>query len=257
MGARFDTFQNEAKPQLTPRLGLVFRATDELIVKALYARSYLAPMWAHKRAGDPNFIGNPDLAPENFEGGDLILTYHRPRAFSVTADVFVNQVKNLINAVRLDPKTQMYSNTGMLTYRGVDLMGDARILPWLSFKGSYSFISANATATNPANLVEGEIKDIPTHIVRYGLKADPIDKLSLSLWGRTYAATRTADPVTNNSTIPSATVLDFGAQYELDQVELGLYVYNLTNAYYEVGGTVARPLARPGLWAEGSVAVHF
>src|SRR5207249_4036710 len=56
LGGRYDTFQKEANPRLTPRLGLVYKPIDSLAFKALYGQSYLAPMWAHKRANDGNFV---------------------------------------------------------------------------------------------------------------------------------------------------------------------------------------------------------
>src|SRR4029453_9232233 len=101
-GARYDTFQGEADPKFTPRVGVVYKPMDLLAVKALYGQSYLAPMWAHKRASDGNFQGNPLLKPETFDGFDFIVSYGEKKA-SATLDLFYNHVEGVINSVRVEP----------------------------------------------------------------------------------------------------------------------------------------------------------
>jgi outer membrane receptor for ferrienterochelin and colicins len=265
VGARFDTFQNEAKSQLTPRLGLVYKPTDQLAVKALYGRSYLAPMWAHKRANDGNFQGNPNLKPETFEGVDFIVAYGSKKA-SASVDAFYNDVNGLINSVRqIDPATNMlgskyqYLNSANSRYMGVEAAGDVQTTKWLRLLGSYSHIrpDTNPDQTSASLLVGESIKDIPHHTIRYGLRLDPTSKLSFSAWGRAYLETKTADPITMESSIPAVALFDASLMYNWQQFTFQVIGTNLTNRYYERGGAVARPLARERLNIEGAVTAKF
>jgi iron complex outermembrane receptor protein len=268
LGGRFDTFQAEAKPQITPRLGLVWKPLDTLALKALYGRSYLAPMWAHKRANDGNFVGNKDLKPETFEGWDFVLAYSDKRLV-LTVDGFYNKVNGLINSVRqMDPMTQMltnrysYLNSGDTVYMGTETSANVEVWKGVRLEGSHSFITPDTNKTTWCQtctplLVDNKIKDIPHHTFRYGLRLEPSSKLTLSVWGRAYLETKTIDPITMNSNIPAVALLDASAAYTWKTLTFQLIGTNLTNTYYERGGTVPRPLARQGLNIEGAVATRF
>jgi iron complex outermembrane receptor protein len=263
VGARFDTFQKEADPQLTPRVGLVYKPFDQLAIKALYGRSYLAPMWAHKRANDGNFLGNPDLSPETFEGVDFIVAYASKHA-TASVDAFYNNVKGLINSVRqMDPQTMMlsnryqYLNSADSRYMGVEAAGDAQVVGPLRLFGSYSYIRPDVDHTSASLLVGDRIKDIPHHTMRYGVRVDPLKQLTLSVWGRTYMETKTADSITMEPTIPAVALFDASVMYTYQQFTFQLIGTNLTDRYYERGGAVARPLARQGLNIEGAISAKF
>jgi outer membrane receptor protein involved in Fe transport len=291
MGARFDTFGDEADPRMTPRLGVVVKPVDSLALKLLYGQSYLAPMWAHTRANDGNYYVDPKLKlkPETFTGYDLIATYGNKKA-SITADFYYNEVKGLINGVNWTQAAHpgetapclngmncvQYQNSADSLYMGAEFSAEGQILPWLRLTGSYSYIrpdrnGTTSTATNTLlfgqNDADGnwtpskQILHIPTHTFRYGLRVDPMAKLSLSVWGRAYTKTRTTDfrstadaPI---NTIPAVALVDAAATYEMDRFTFQLIGKNLTNRYYEQGGAVARPLARERISVEGSAAVKF
>ena len=74
------------------------RPADELALKLLYGESYLAPEYGHRLSNDPEFIGNPNLKPETFRGGDLI-TMYQTRRTELMADLYLNEVRRLINSV--------------------------------------------------------------------------------------------------------------------------------------------------------------
>ena len=257
-GARYDTFQDEAAPELTPRAGVVWRPLESLAVKALYGRSYLAPMWAHKRARDGTFVGTPDLAPETFEGLDLILIYAGARV-AATLDAFYNRTRGLINGVPQPGDQLSYQNSAHSVYLGAELSAEAQIERRLRLQGSYAHIRPDRDPgrTTPALLVRGSIADISHHTFRYGLRLDPLPSLSLSVWGRAYAATRTVDGITGVDTIPATAVLDATLGYHWRMLTLQLIGTNLTNRYYERGGTVPRPLARERLNVEAAVTARF
>jgi iron complex outermembrane receptor protein len=268
-GGRYDTFQDEADPKFTPRFGVVFKPLDELALKLLYGWSYLAPMWAHKRAANADFMGDPTLKPETFQGGDLVAVFQNKRV-SATADLYYNVVNRLINAPRdLTTNTFAYRNTGKSTYYGADLSGDVQILSWLRANGGYSYIAPRQGKTSTVFPVPSQLSrdresilSIPTHTLRYGLRFDPLPSFSLSVWGRATSETRTNDPILFGDANPETRLhrvflLDASASYLWERLTLQLVGTNLTNRYYERGGTVPRPLARNGILVEALVAYQF
>jgi outer membrane receptor protein involved in Fe transport len=152
-----------------------------------------------------------------------------------------------------------YQNSANSVYMGAEAAAEGQLLPWLRLQGSYSFIWADSRTdqTSPSLLVGNNIKDIPSSTIRYGLKLDPAARLSLSIWGRTYVATSTQDKVTGADSIPAVVLIDSALTYTMPRVTLQLLGNNLTDRYYERGGTVARPLARKRFNVEASLAVRF
>ncbi|HEY0708630.1 MAG TPA: TonB-dependent receptor [Polyangia bacterium] len=260
LGARFDTFQKEADPELTPRLGIVYKPLDAMAVKILYGRSYLAPMWAHKRAQDPNFQGNSALNPESFEGYDLVVAYGDKR-LSGTIDLFYNKVDDLINGIpQVSGAFSRYENAAKSLYLGAEIAGAGQVTSWLRLEGSYSYLqpATSATNTTPTLLIGDSIKHIPSHTYRYGLRLDPHPKLSLQVWGRATSTTQSEDNVTGRGRLPAVALLDATVSFMWRQLTLQLIGTNLTNRYYERGGTgLARPLAREGISIEGAITLKL
>jgi outer membrane receptor for ferrienterochelin and colicins len=263
LGARFDTFQKEADPELTPRLGIVYKPMRDMAVKILYGRSYLAPMWAHKRAEDPNFQGNPNLKPESFEGYDLVVAYGDKR-LSGSIDLFYNKVDNLINGIRqtsgTDGAISRYENAAKSLYMGAEIAGAGQVTSWLRLEGSYSYLqpATDPDETTTSLLIEDSIKHIPSHTYRYGVRLDPHARLSLHVWGRATSSTYTDDNVTGKGLLPAVAVLDASLSFTWRQLTLQLIGTNLTNRYYERGGTgLARPLARESMSIEGAITLKL
>jgi len=285
LGARFDSYGGEADPEITPRVGIVYKPLESAAVKLLYGRSYLAPMWAHRRANDGNFLGNPDLDPETFEGYGLVFAYATPR-LSGSVDFFYNRVSNLINAIeQCGSALYNYQNIGESLYMGAELEAKAQATTWLGLRGSYSFIipgrdpprppprdpadprptgSCPPEPEAPRLVAGGHIRDIPRHTFRYGLRLEPAAGLSLSVWGRATSWTLVEDMVENQrvlpnllderyTSLPPVALLDASVSYAWRQWQFQLVGTNLTNRYYERGGTEARPLARMGTSVEAVV----
>jgi outer membrane receptor protein involved in Fe transport len=264
LGVRYDTFQAEAPSQVTPRLGLVYRPLPAVALKALYGRSYLAPMWAHKRARDGVYFGNPDLEPESFDSADLIAAYGG-RLGSATVDVFYNQVTGLINAVRQPPDptgqvTYQYQNSPVATrYFGFELAGEAQVARAVRLQGSYSYVRPGPHHQVDPVLVGQSIREIPAHTLRYGGRVEPAKGLVLSLWGRATSSRQSHDDVAQPRVVvvPAVLLLDASALYTWRNVTLQIVATNLTDRHHEIGGTVVRPLARERLNVEGIVSLRL
>jgi outer membrane receptor protein involved in Fe transport len=267
-GARYDVFlfADKADAHLTPRLGLVYRPRNELALKLLYGESYLAPEYGHRLSNDPEFVGNKNLAPETFRGGDLIALYQQ-RWLALMGDVYINRVDRLINAVM--PGTAggsgSYQNSGPSLYLGFDSSAEAQVTPWLRLGAGYSLIrSAHDDVPGVRTLVDhGDILDIPRHTVRYSLRVDPpqLRGLTGTVWGRLTTDTKTIDsvllPPPSLTRVPAVFLIDTCLVYTWSRLTLQLLATNILDTYYERGGTLPRPLARNGFMVEASVAYRF
>lgn len=249
---RVDTFEHFADPDFSKRFGAVYTVSEKLTTKLLYGESFLSPQWAHLNpltAGA--FSSNPDLKPETFSGWDLIFDLNLEKA-SFNLDFFRNHLENLITT----GSAYAYVNSGENTYQGFELTGKYSPIKKLGFEGSYSYVVDEGN-TSDASLLFGSIKNIPTSIYRLGLRCVPLSRLQVYLWGRAYSQVRTSDAITNENRIKSWATMDMTMNYTLKDFDFQLKLSNLFDKYYEVGGAVNRPLARPGRAVEVSVGYKF
>ena len=268
-GLRYDLFLfgDKADARPTPRLGLVWRPVEDLSLKLLYGESYLAPEYGHRLSKDPEFVGNRNLDPETFRGGDLIALYQH-QGVALMGDLYVNRVDHLINVVDRTGGGD-YKNSGPSLYLGFDSTAEAQVTPWLRLGAAYSLIRSahdDVMAMGMRALVNGgDIVDIPRHTVRYSLRLAPpaLPGFTFSAWGRFTGTTRTIDPIlhpppeSGYADTPAVFLIDAAAVYTRNRLTLQLVTTNLLDTYYERGGTVPRPLARNGFMVEGSAAYRF
>jgi outer membrane receptor protein involved in Fe transport len=255
-GLRYDDFDDMADPKLTSRLGAVYHPSDQWTIKGLYGESYLSPQWEHLKMNTElfTFVSNPDIEPEELRSGDLIVQYQKSTLCS-WVDLFVHDIDGIISPIT-SQGMQLYSNLGHSQYWGAE-MGVISDLgeKWRLF-GSYSFVRDTGESDDQF-IQDGEIKNVPQHILRYGVRYEWTKDLTLNLWGRSYSEVRTSDSVTGDTTISPWTQLDFVATYAKNHLELQFKVVNLLDTDYEVGGTVTRPLARYGRGCSLSVGYYF
>ncbi len=239
---RYDTFEDFADEQLVGRGGMVYHFDEALTGKVIYGQSFLSPQWAHvKRLTSGAFNANPDLEPETFGGWDFILEYHRDSLYANVA-FFHSHVEDLISSGQ---GSYSYQNLGENTYKGIEFESKYRFCPQLSLEGSYCFVN-KAGDTASSWLVDGEIKNIPEHIGRVGLHFTPTKNIDVALWGRYYAEVKTSDSITSDTTIDDWATLDLSMNYHWKNWDFLLGVTNLWDEDYHIGGTVNRPLPRPG-----------
>lgn len=244
-GARYDTFEDQADPKLTTRLGAVYTVDDHWTVKGLYGESYLSPQWEHLNL-DPvkyAFVSNSSLEPEELKSGDLIIQYSKGNV-SGWMDLFVHDIDGIISPT-VQAGKQIYSNLGRSQYWGAETGFHWDLNESWRLSASYSLV--NDTGKSDAQFIQNDrILNVPRHILRYDVRYKASEHLTLNLWGRSYSEVETTDSITGDTRISPWTQLDFAAIYEKDNFELSFKVINLLNDLHEVGGTVTRPLARYG-----------
>ena len=255
-GLRYDTFDAQADPKLSSRFGVVYAYDDHWTIKGLYGESYLSPQWEHTNL-NPNlfaFASNSSLEPEELRSGDLIVQYQKDNV-SGWMDVFVHDIDGIISPTTQAGK-QIYSNLGRSQYWGMETGFRVDLNESWQLSGSYSLV--RDTGKSDDQFIQGgHIKNVPEHILRYGVRYQASEDLTLNLWGRSYSSVETSDSVTGDTKIPSWSQLDFAAIYEKENFELRFKVINLLNDQHEVGGSVTRPLARYGRGCMVSLGYRF
>ena len=252
-GFRFDKFGDHAESEYSPRIGLVYQADETWVFKALYGRSLMAPNPFQTKSADPNFIGNPNLTSEKFEGINLIISYAPDYRLFIEFDSFLNDSRDFINR----DENGIYQNRGIAKFKGFDLSAQYQVFPRINIFGSYSLIRTTSTSTSE-NLIDGKIKSVPQGVIRYGLRARPSKDILVNIQGRRYGKTMVNDPITNESSIDGANIIDMGITYFQNDLTFQFFVNNLSAKKYQVGDAgSARPLPQAGRWAEAAVSYQF
>lgn len=256
-GVRFDTFRIKADQSgfgaqavslsgnaTSPKLGVLYRATDAWSVFGNYAAGFRAPNAGQVNAFFENPVSNYKTVPngnlkpeksQNFELG----VRGRMDALSIEAAAFTGRYKDFIEDLRQvggtgapgNPLVFQSVNIGRVKLNGFEVKGDMR---WGSFAGgqlstpfAYGQTRGRDTATgkpvytvDPSRLTAG---------LRY-------DTNPFMVWlDMTHAAAKKASDVTvaTGSTqylTPSYTVLDLSGQWRIRKdLRLNAGIYNLTD----------------------------
>ena len=270
---------------LSPKFGVLYRATDRWSVFGQYAAGFRAPDAAQINGYYENMaerviiVPNPDLVPEKSRGVELGVRGRLER-LQLDAAVFASNYSNLIMDTVLirgtgtvaDPRIFQTLNSDRARIHGFEVKG---VYDWgrmaggrLSTPISYGQTQGKNRATGrplnsiePAQLALGAQFDAGT----WSLRAD----------ARRHAAKRAADidnatavkPPNTQFTIPAATTLDLALQWRLRKdMRLNLAVNNLTDRKYwlwpDVQGLAATSAindayTQPGRSAHVSLVVDF
>ncbi|MBS7350082.1 MAG: TonB-dependent hemoglobin/transferrin/lactoferrin family receptor [Comamonas sp.] len=274
-----------------PKLGLLYRATDEWSVFGQYSTGYRPP-----EAGQVNdrfqaqaalpgvgivdnyIIANPDLRPERSRGLELGLRQRRER-LSLDAVAFYNRYSNLIEDARLierTPTKQVFQtvNISKAKIYGFELKGiydwgqvlDGKLRSSFAYgytKGKDLGNSAPLNSISPSQLSLGLRYDR----AQWGVYADA------RYYSRKKKSTIDLVSIGNNKAdttqfaTPAATTLDIGGQWRpRKNLRLNLAVHNVTNRKYwqwsDVYGVAADSSAvdaysQPGRNVRLSLVVDF
>ncbi|MDP6631251.1 MAG: TonB-dependent receptor [Kiritimatiellia bacterium] len=100
---------------VSPKAGLLFKATDRTRLRTSVGRAYRAPTLTELYQPDINFgsvtfQSNPDLEPEYILSADLGLDHDLPCGLALHADLFYNDMSDLITK-QIDGSVLRYANT--------------------------------------------------------------------------------------------------------------------------------------------------
>ncbi|MGP1681659.1 MAG: TonB-dependent hemoglobin/transferrin/lactoferrin family receptor [Giesbergeria sp.] len=273
---------------LSPKFGLLYRATPVWTVYGQYAAGFRAPDAGQVNGYFENMaerllvVPNPDLKPERSRGVELGARA-RYDALRVDVAAFSTNYSNLIvdrvliggAGTAADPRIFQTINTerarihgfevkGVMDWGRVELLGGARLSTPFSYgqtRGSNTDTGAPLNSVEPAQLALGVQLDTAPWTLRLDMRhhaaknASDIDDASV-----------VKAPATQ-LTIPAATTLDLALQWRIRKdVRLNFAVRNLTDRKYwawsDVQGLAAASnsndaYTRPGRSGHVSMVVDF
>jgi len=270
---------------LSPKIGVLYRATDAWSVFGQFATGFRAPDagqingYFENKVPPVIVIPNADLQPEKSRGIELGLR-GRMHNLQLDAAVFASHYSNLIvdavavggKGTPLDPLVFQTRNTERARISGFEVKG---VYDWGRVAGGRLSTPFSYGKTRGSNRDNGQpLNSIEPAQLALGLQYDTAP-WSLRLDARHHAAKRASD-IDNASavkapntqfTIPAATTLDLSAQWRMRKdIRLNLAVRNLTDRKYwlwpDVQGlaaasTVNDAYTQAGRSAHVSVMVDF
>ncbi|WP_353570859.1 TonB-dependent receptor [Candidatus Albibeggiatoa sp. nov. BB20] len=109
-GVRYDKYSDFGSTT-NPRLGLVWEAQSDLIIKLLYGEAFRAPSFQELyNQNNPVSKGNPNLAPETIETKELVFNYRATDNLHLTLNLFHYDIKGKIVLEPLVNSEYSYAN---------------------------------------------------------------------------------------------------------------------------------------------------
>jgi len=248
-GLRYD--DNDAfGGQFTPRIYLVHRTTDQLVLKGGIGRGYRAPFLEQLEDGIIGFgeggtvplFGNPNLEPEESTNIELTAIYQNGR-ISAETTLFYTELENRV-ARPVGAAGGTTDNIGEAEIYGLEFTGRYQFdAPW-SVDLNYTFLRSEITSDNAADLRQGDpIFPTPEHSLNARLNWQASDRLDTFV-GMQYRSERFRpdnfhEPHLGGSAQGAAealgdfrafTTFNLGARFTISQhVELRAVIDNLLN----------------------------
>ena len=236
---------------LSPKIGVLYRATEQWSVFGQYAAGFCAPDagqvngYYENAAEQVIIIPNPDLRPEKSRGVELGVRGRLDR-LSLDAAVFGSHYSNLImdtvlirgTGTAADPRIFQTINTERARITGFELKGQydwgrvagGRLVTPFSYgkaRGVNRATGKPINSVDPAQLALGVQYDTAA----WGLRLDMRHHAAKT--AKDIDSASSVKPPNTQFTVPSATTLDVSAQWRLRKdLRLNFAVHNLTNRKY-------------------------
>jgi hemoglobin/transferrin/lactoferrin receptor protein len=236
---------------LSPKIGVLYRSTEQWSVFGQYAAGFRAPDagqvngYYENAAEQVIIIPNPDLRPEKSRGVELGVRGRLDR-LSLDAAVFGSHYSNLImdtvlirgTGTAADPRIFQTINTERARITGFELKGQydwgrvagGRLVTPFSYgkaRGVNRATGKPINSVDPAQLALGVQYDTAA----WGLRLDMRHHAAKT--AKDIDSASSVKPPNTQFTVPSATTLDVSAQWRLRKdLRLNFAVHNLTNRKY-------------------------
>lgn len=209
----------------TPRLGLVYKLTNDLSLYGSYSQSF-SPNTATAVTGIP-------LDPQRGQGYDV----------GVKADLLDNKLLATLgyfditrqNVPTTDPNNPLFSiATGEQRSRGIEFDLSGEVLPGLKIIGSYAYIDANVTADSDPTNIGKKLFGVPQHSASlwatYEIQRGDLQGLGFGL-GFNAVGERQGDTA-NTYTVGSYLTTDAAIFYKRDDWRFALNFKNIGDVKY-------------------------
>ncbi len=109
-GAQLNT-SSSYSANLSPRVGVIYNATDNFGIKALYSTAFRAPFPEESSVNHPVYIGNPNLKPELINTMEFQAFYHKNK-LRTGVTLYRSEVTDLIKKTPIPPTDTTFDHQG-------------------------------------------------------------------------------------------------------------------------------------------------
>jgi len=232
LGFRYDYF-DQVGGELSPRLAFNYYLNERSVIKAIYSHAFLSPLYFYRNANPALGYGaTGDLEPEKSDNFQLVYQTLLGSSTNARVTIFRTEYEDLV--VRNGAK---YVNLGSLKVGGVEAElkyhGDDR-LEWFL---NYSYLRVISQSSDVTNVQGNDIKGYPTSMLKGGVSYLIHKDYNLYI----SPTVQFISSVTNQNLATNSgyTVANINFYSRLNKnLELSMGIYNITDADYEVGGSV-------------------
>ncbi len=218
---RLSKFTGGSTTRLNPLVGLKFTPWDELDLRLAYSGKSKFP---NMRAMYSPSSGNPDLKSEFARSWELGFTYNK--SFSVAGAVFLNDIRNLVDSVRLPSGLRRFFNIGQARLNGFELQAQ-KAWRWLEATVNYTYLDHwNKTDDRPLDMT-------PKNCLNFELAVKPLARLQMAFLGLWASESAWYDLNARQSVaIPAYFYLDAVISYDGGQFTPFVRMTNLFDKYF-------------------------
>jgi outer membrane receptor protein involved in Fe transport len=258
-------FTDRTETAFSPRLSLLYKASDHLSLYATGSRAFRAPtlneLYRSFRVGNVLTLANANLRAERLTGGEAGANITALGGRLNTRGTFfwsemTRPVANVTLSVTPALITRQRQNLGRTRSRGVEVETDAHLTRTVMVSGGYQFADATVLKFPTNATLEGLlIPQTPRHQLTFQARYDNPSVVTVSLQGRAVGAQFDDDQ--NQLKLDRFFTLDLFASRALSRnVEVFAAFENLTDERYDIGRTPIRTIGPP-LAARAGLRLHF
>ena len=247
-------FPDRDDTAFSPRVGVVFDATEDVSLYGSYSRSFRAPtlneLYRGFRVGNVVTLANENLSAERantFEGGISVRGFQRRLAIRTNA--FVTTVDDPVVSITLSTTpsliTRQRQNVGRTRSRGVEVDAEFTPIAELRLSVSYLFVDARVTEfPGSESLVGNRLPQVPLQQLNVQLSYRPDSRWSFGVQTR-MSSDRFEDD-TNTLLLDGYFTADAMAAFRANEnIEVFAAAENVFNSRYDIGLTPNRTVAGP------------
>ena len=253
----YQNIPNQSKTQLSPSLGLLYKATSNWDLRTAAYQAFHAPsmnntLRSYGSTSGGYFFANPSLTPETMTGYELGTDYRWKSGFAQLTG-FSNYIQNAITSYNLSTtadqalanslcasagnpqgcglgKVNYYTNQQNLLSRGIELQYHHDLNPHWALDGGYSYTRTVLTWTATSDPTNTQVGGVPKNIANAGVTYYPVPQASLTTTVRYVGNSSMA---TGSLPVPAYAVVGLKANYQVTpHASVFASVVNLFNRQY-------------------------
>ncbi|MBU3553750.1 MULTISPECIES: TonB-dependent receptor [Polynucleobacter] len=259
----YQSIPNKSKTQLSPSLGLVYKATDDLNLRTAAYQAFHAPSMNNTLRSYGNnttgySISNPNLTPETMTGYEIGTDYRWKSGFAqLTA--FNNYIQNAITSYKITSansafayglcsasgipisaqgcstsggftNVSYYTNQQNLLSRGIELQYHQDVNANWALDGGYAYTRTVLTWSATTDPTNTQVGGVPMNMANAAITYYPVPQASLTTTVRYVGNSWMA---TGSLPVPAYAVVGLKANYQVTpQASVFASVVNLFNRQY-------------------------